>query len=53
MNIIWILIGGLWISLTHFIFGGLLAITIIGIPFALQHFKLGMLALTPFGMEIR
>jgi len=53
MNIIWILIGGLWISFTHFVFGLLLAITIIGIPFALQHFKLGMLALTPFGKEIR
>ncbi len=53
MNIIWILIGGIWISLTHFVFGLLLAITIIGIPFALQHFKLGMLALTPFGKEIR
>lgn len=53
MNIIWILIGGLWISLTHFVFGLLLAVTIIGIPFALQHFKLGMLAFTPFGTEIR
>lgn len=53
MNIIWILIGGLCISLTHFAFGLLLAITIIGIPFALQHFKLGMLAFTPFGKEIR
>jgi len=53
MNIIWILIGGLWISITHFVFGLILAITIIGIPFALQHFKLGMLALTPFGKEIR
>ncbi len=53
MYIIWILVGGLWISLTHLVFGLLLAITIIGIPFALQHFKLGMLALTPFGKEIR
>jgi uncharacterized membrane protein YccF (DUF307 family) len=53
MNIIWILIGGLWISLAHFVFGLILAITIIGIPFALQHFKLGMLAFTPFGKEIR
>ena len=53
MNIIWILIGRLWISITHFVFGLVLAITIIGIPFALQHFKLGMLALTPFGKEIR
>ncbi|KPL17182.1 MAG: hypothetical protein AMS23_03650 [Bacteroides sp. SM1_62] len=53
MNIIWILIGGLWISLTHFIFGLLLSISIIGIPFGIQHFKLGMLAFTPFGKEIR
>ena len=53
MNIIWIFIGGIWISLTHLIFGLLLAITIIGIPFARQHFKLAGLALAPFGREIR
>ncbi|HPE34554.1 MAG TPA: YccF domain-containing protein [Bacteroidales bacterium] len=52
MNIIWILIGGVWISLSHLVFGILLAITIIGIPFARQHFKLAGLALTPFGREI-
>ena len=52
MNIIWILIGGIWISLTHVIFGLLFCITIIGIPFGMQHFKLAGLALTPFGKEI-
>jgi uncharacterized membrane protein YccF (DUF307 family) len=52
MNIIWILIGGIWISLSHLIFGILLTITIIGIPFGKQHFKLAGLALTPFGKEI-
>ncbi len=52
MNIIWIFIGGIWISLTHLIFGLILAITIIGIPFARQHFKMATLALTPFGKEI-
>ena len=52
MNILWILIGGIWISLTHLVFGILFAITIIGIPFAKQHFKLAGLALTPFGKEI-
>lgn len=52
MNIIWILIGGIWISLTHIVFGVLLAITIIGIPFAKQHFKLAALALAPFGREV-
>ncbi len=53
MNILWILIGGIWISLTHFLFGLLFVITIIGIPFARQHFKLATLALTPFGRDIR
>ena len=52
MNIIWILTGGIWIALTHLIFGILLAITIIGFPFALQHFKMAKLALTPFGKTI-
>lgn len=52
MNIIWILCGGIWICLSHIFFGILFAITIIGIPFAIQHFKLASLALTPFGKEI-
>ena len=52
MNVIWIFTGGIWICLTHIIFGILFAITIVGIPFALQHFKLAALALTPFGREI-
>lgn len=52
MNVIWILIGGIWISLSHLLFGLFFCITIIGIPFGLQHFKLMTLALTPFGREI-
>ena len=52
MNLIWLIIGGIWIFLTHVIFGILLGITIIGIPFAKQHFKLAGLALTPFGREV-
>lgn len=53
MNILWILLGGIWIAATHLIFAFLLAITIIGIPFAKQHLKLASLAITPFGHEIR
>lgn len=53
MNILWLLCGGIWIALTHLFFGILLAITIIGIPFARQHFKLASIGLTPFGREIR
>ncbi|MCP3898881.1 MAG: YccF domain-containing protein [Desulfobacteraceae bacterium] len=52
MNIIWILIGGFWIALTHLFFAILLAITIIGLPFAKQHMKLASLALTPFGKKV-
>ncbi|MDH6357152.1 YccF domain-containing protein [Parabacteroides sp. PF5-9] len=52
MNIVWIFVGGIWICLTHLVFGLLLCITIIGIPFARQHFKLAALALTPFGKSI-
>ena len=53
MNVIWIVFGGLIICVSHLIFGLLLCITIIGIPFGRQHFKLARLALTPFGYEIR
>jgi uncharacterized membrane protein YccF (DUF307 family) len=52
MNIIWLLCGGLWIAITHALFGLLLCITIIGIPFGLQHFKLTAIALNPFGRDI-
>ena len=52
MNILWIFLGGIWISLSHLVFGVLLSITIIGLPFGIQQFKLAGLALTPFGKEI-
>lgn len=52
MNILWIVLGGLGICLTHLFFGILLCITIIGIPFGRQHFKMAGLALTPFGKSI-
>lgn len=52
MNVIWILIGGIWIAATHLLFAVLCAITIIGLPFAKQHMKLAALSLVPFGAEI-
>jgi uncharacterized membrane protein YccF (DUF307 family) len=52
MNIFWILTGGLWICIHHVLWGIFFTITIIGIPFAVQHFKLAGLALTPFGKDI-
>lgn len=52
MNIIWLFAGGIWIAVTHSVFGLILCITIIGIPFGLQHFKLAAIALNPFGRDI-
>lgn len=51
LNVIWILLGGIWITLTHLVLGLALCISIIGIPFGLQHFKLMKLSFTPFGYE--
>ncbi len=48
-NMLWLLLFGWEIALAHFIHGIILAITIIGLPFAKQHFKLIPLALFPFG----
>jgi uncharacterized membrane protein YccF (DUF307 family) len=53
MNVLWLLLGGIWITLTHLLFGLLCAITIIGIPFAKQHVKLAALALAPFGKSVK
>ncbi len=52
MNVLWIFLGGIWICISHLLLGLLLCITIIGIPFGRQHFKLATLALTPFGKEV-
>jgi uncharacterized membrane protein YccF (DUF307 family) len=51
-NIVWLITGGLCIALTHLIFGILLCITVIGIPFGMQHFKLMSFALWPFGKSV-
>ena len=51
-NIIWLLVGGLETAFEYFTAGVVLCITIIGIPFGLQAFKLGVLMLWPFGSSI-
>jgi uncharacterized membrane protein YccF (DUF307 family) len=52
LNVIWIFCGGIWIALTHIFFGILLFLTIIGIPFARQHFKMVEISLMPFGKRV-
>ena len=51
-NVVWFVIAGWWLALLHVIFGLLLAITIIGIPFTVVHFKLAGLAVHPYGKDI-
>lgn len=52
MNVIWWFVGGIPIVLTHLAWGLVFCITIVGIPFGMQHFKLMRLALFPFGKTI-
>lgn len=52
LNLLWLIFGGLWACLVHVFFGLLLCITIIGIPFGKQHFKMAGLSLAPFGKDV-
>jgi len=52
MNVIWLFTGGLVVWFGHIVLGCIFYITIIGIPFGKQHFKLARLSLTPFGKQI-
>jgi uncharacterized membrane protein YccF (DUF307 family) len=52
-NILWIIFFGWEIAIAHLLGAAILAITIIGIPFAAQHIKLIPLSLMPFGRELR
>lgn len=52
MNIIWLIASGLPLAIEHLVMGLVLCITVVGIPFGLQQFKLAKLALMPFGAEV-
>jgi uncharacterized membrane protein YccF (DUF307 family) len=52
LNILWIILTGIPLAIESAVFGLILCITIIGIPFGLQHFKIAKLALMPFGATI-
>lgn len=51
-NVIWFIFAGLWLAIGHLVSAGLCFITIIGIPFALQHIKLAGIAIAPIGKTI-
>ncbi|NLJ89448.1 MAG: YccF domain-containing protein [Clostridiales bacterium] len=52
LNIIWLIISGIPLAIESALIGVLLCITIVGIPFGLQHFKIAKLALMPFGSTV-
>lgn len=52
VNVIWLLVSGIPLAVEHIALGAILCVSIIGIPFGLQQFKLAKLALMPFGAEI-
>ena len=52
-NILWILIFGWELAVVHFIVAIIFSITIIGIPFGIQHFKFAKLAFLPFGANVK
>ena len=53
INLFYLLFGGIWNALGHALIGAVLCLTIIGIPFALQHFKLMKVAFMPLGTSWR
>ena len=51
-NVIWVIVAGWWLALTHIVTGILEAITIIGIPLALANWKMVPISLFPLGKQI-
>jgi len=51
-NILWFLLVGVWMAISHLVLGLLLCVTIIGIPLGIGNFKLASVAIAPLGKEI-
>ncbi|MCA3709538.1 MAG: YccF domain-containing protein [Phenylobacterium sp.] len=52
LNVIWLVLGGWYLAIQHILIGAGLCLTVIGIPFGLQHLKLAIISLAPVGTEI-
>ena len=52
LNLVWLVLAGWWLALAHVAIGVAQCLTLIGIPFGLQHFKLAWLALMPVGKAV-
>jgi len=51
-NIIWFIFAGVWLAVGHAISGAICCMTLLGIPFGIQHFKLAGIAIAPIGKTI-
>ena len=52
LNVIWFLLAGWYIAISHVVIGAAQFVSIIGIPFGIQHFKLAIIALAPIGKSV-
>lgn len=52
LNVVWFVLGGWYLALHHIVLGVGLCLTIIGIPFGLQHLKLAIISLAPVGKAV-
>ncbi|MBR6186736.1 MAG: YccF domain-containing protein [Clostridia bacterium] len=52
VNVVWFLFSGMELALVNFVIGALLCLTVVGIPFGKQFFKIAKLALAPFGASV-
>lgn len=52
VNILWIIFGGMELAMLHLVIGSIYCITVVGIPFGMQHFKMAKLAFMPVGARV-
>lgn len=52
LNVVWFVVAGWWLALGHLVIAVAQFVSIIGIPFALQHVKLALIALAPIGKDV-
>ena len=52
VNILWIIFSGIELAITNLALGAVLCVTIVGIPFGMQYFKIAKLSLMPFGAQV-
>ena len=52
VNVLWLFLNGWWMALGNFLIGCIWCVTIVGIPFGKQFFKIAKLSLSPFGSSV-